>query len=298
MWQKNDTPMPSFVPNSLTAASVLAYSSGVRICLTQVRYRVHVLSRSGIGRRGRLCWKWSVGTMLLWSISTSSPVAVDLNNSTSWYLCTNLSKLGNKRPKGPYIVHLSQGGHLVFSICPKNINLVEDVEILLPVKFHLIPFSSFRGEVKKSLSQSEARTAILFFWSAWKTQTWWRTLRSCFLSSFVECHSVVSEEKSKMSQPIISQGGHLVFPISLKNTHLVKEVEILLPDKFCQIPFRGFRGKVENVSAKQKPGRPSWFSDRLKKHKLGRGSWDLSSCQVALNSIQPFQRKSRKCLSQ
>ena len=28
-----------------------------------------------------------------------------------------------------------QGGHLVFSISPKNTNLVEDVEILLPVKF-------------------------------------------------------------------------------------------------------------------------------------------------------------------
>ena len=28
-----------------------------------------------------------------------------------------------------------QGGHLVFPFGPKNTNLVEDVEILLPVKF-------------------------------------------------------------------------------------------------------------------------------------------------------------------
>ena len=28
-----------------------------------------------------------------------------------------------------------EGGHLVFPIGPKNTNLVEDVEILLPVKF-------------------------------------------------------------------------------------------------------------------------------------------------------------------
>ena len=28
-----------------------------------------------------------------------------------------------------------QGGHLVFPIGPKNTNLVEDVEILFPVKF-------------------------------------------------------------------------------------------------------------------------------------------------------------------
>ena len=41
-----------------------------------------------------------------------------------------------------------QGGHLVFPIGPKNTNLVEDIEILLPVKFHLIPLSGFRGEVE------------------------------------------------------------------------------------------------------------------------------------------------------
>ena len=62
-----------------------------------------------------------------------------------------------------------QGGHLVFPIGPKNINLVEDVEMLLPIKFRLIPFSGFRGEVKKCLSQSEARAVILFFGSAQKT---------------------------------------------------------------------------------------------------------------------------------
>ena len=40
-----------------------------------------------------------------------------------------------------------QGGHLGFPMDPKNTDLVEDVEILLPVKFGWIPFSSFR-EVK------------------------------------------------------------------------------------------------------------------------------------------------------
>ena len=74
-----------------------------------------------------------------------------------------------------------------------------------------------------------------------------------------------------MSQPIRGQGGHLVFPISPKITYLVEDIEILLPVKFCLIPFRGFRGKVENVSANQRPGRPSCFSDRPEKHKLGKG---------------------------
>ena len=41
-----------------------------------------------------------------------------------------------------------QGGHLVFPIGPKNTNLVEEVEILLPVKFGLILFSGFREEVE------------------------------------------------------------------------------------------------------------------------------------------------------
>ena len=71
----------------------------------------------------------------------------------------------------------------------------------------------------------------------------------------------------------------------------------MLSVKFRWIPFNGFRGEVENVSANQRPGRPSCFSDRLEKHKLGRGRWDLAFCQVSLNSVQWFQRRSRKCES-
>ena len=74
-----------------------------------------------------------------------------------------------------------------------------------------------------------------------------------------------------MSQPIRGQGGHLVFPICPKNTNLVKDIEILLPVKFRRIPFSGFRGEVKNVSANQRQGRPSCFSDKPENHKLGRG---------------------------
>ena len=101
-----------------------------------------------------------------------------------------------------------------------------------------------------------------------------------------------------MSQPIRGQGGHLVFSIGPKNTNLLEGVEILLPIKFRWIRFSGFRGEVENVSANQRPGRPSCFSDRPEKHKLGRGRLDLAFCQVSLNSVQWFKRRSRKCLSQ
>ena len=106
------------------------------------------------------------------------------------------------------------------------------------------------------------------------------------------------EEKSKMSQPIRGQGYHLVFPISPKNTNLVEDVEILLPIKFRRIPFSGFRVENKNVSANQRPGRPSCFSDQPEKHKLSGGRWDLASCQVSLISVQRFQGRSRKCLSQ
>ena len=41
-----------------------------------------------------------------------------------------------------------QGIHFVFPIGPKNTNLVEDVEILLLVKFRWIPFCGFREEVE------------------------------------------------------------------------------------------------------------------------------------------------------
>ena len=96
-----------------------------------------------------------------------------------------------------------------------------------------------------------------------------------------------------MSRPIRGWGGHLVFPIVRKNTNLVEGIEILLPVKFRWILFRDFREEVENVSANQRPGRPSCFSDRPEKHKLGRGRWDLASCQVSLNSIQRFQRSKK-----
>ena len=39
-------------------------------------------------------------------------------------------------------------GHLVFSIGPKNANLVEDIEILLPVKFRCILLTGFRIEIE------------------------------------------------------------------------------------------------------------------------------------------------------
>ena len=194
---------------------------------------------------------------------------------------------------------------LFFRSTRKNTNLVEDVEILLPVKVEFR--SRFQRRSRKYLSQSEARAAILFLWSAKKKPT--NLVEDVEILLPVKFCSAVSEEKSKISQPIRGQGGHLVLPIDPKNTNLVEDVmilvpanlvvfrsavsqekvkmsqqlrgqgghlvfsigpkntnlvedvEILLPVKFRWISFSGYRGEVENVSANQRPGRPSWFSD-------------------------------------
>ena len=62
-----------------------------------------------------------------------------------------------------------------------------------------------------------------------------------------------------MSQPIRGQGGHLVFSDRPEKHKLGRGLEIMLPVKFRKIPFGGFRGEVENVSANQRPGRPIFF---------------------------------------
>ena len=116
------------------------------------------------------------------------------------------------------------------------------------------------------------RAAILFFRPARKTQTLWRTLRSCFLFSFVEFR-LDAAEKLKMSQPVCqvslntvqriqrrsrkclcqSKAGAaiLFFRSTRKNTKLAEDVEILLPVKFRWIPIRGFR-EVVNVKNQQR----------------------------------------------
>ena len=48
----------------------------------------------------------------------------------------------------PHFLEIDQGWHYCLLIGPKSTHLVEDFEILLPVKFPWIPFSGFRGEVK------------------------------------------------------------------------------------------------------------------------------------------------------
>ena len=181
--------------------------------------------------------------------------------------------------------------HLDFRICPKKTNLVEDFDILLPVKFCWLPFSGFReskmcqplrgqgshlgffdrpekdrhGTGRWDLAtcqvslKSVQRFQILYNESANQRpgQPFWFSgehekhkvdrgrwdLASCqvSLNSVQRFH-----EKSKMSHPIRSQGGRLVFfSDKPKNINFVENMEILLPVKFRWTPFSGFRGEVE-----------------------------------------------------
>ena len=68
-----------------------------------------------------------------------------------------------------------------------------------------------------------------------------------------------------MSQPIMGHGGHLFFTDQPEKTDLVKDVEIVLPVRSHRILFSGFGEEVENVSANQRLGQPSFFSDQPQK---------------------------------
>ena len=108
--------------------------------------------------------------------------------------------------------------------------MVDDVEILLPVNFVEFRSAVPRFQKLKTFQPIRGQGSHLPIGS--KKQTWYKTLRSCFLSSFVGFRLAVSEEKLKMFQPIRGQGYHLVFPIGQKNTNLVENIKILLTDKF------------------------------------------------------------------
>ena len=183
------------------------------------------------------------------------------------------------------------GWKFLFTHQPEKHKLVE---ILLPVKILWFPFSGFREEVENVSANQRPGRPSCFSDRPEKHRLgrgrW--DLASCQVSlNSVQHFQRRSRKCLSQSEPRVAI---LFFPIGPKNTNLVEDVEISLPVKFRWIPFKDFRGEVENVSANQRPGRPSCFSDRPEKHKLGRGHWDLASCQVSLNSVQQFQRRSRK----
>ena len=184
-----------------------------------------------------------------------------------------------------------KGGHLVFPIRPKNTTFVEDIEILLPVKFRWILFSDFREVENVSTNQRPGRPPC--FPIGPKNTNLEEDIKILLPVKFRWIpFSGFGEEVEKMSQPIGDQGGHLVFPIGPKNTNLVEDIKILLPVKFR---WNLFRGEVENVSANQRPGRPSCFPIGPKKTNLIEDVEVLLPVKFRWNLWKRFQRRSRKC---
>ena len=67
---------------------------------------------------------------------------------------------------------------------------------------------------------------------------------------------------------------------------------------FCMYLFGLYFLNKSAAYLTDQPRRKFLFTHQPEKHKLGERRWDLASCQVSLNSVQRFQRRSRKCLSQ
>ena len=103
-----------------------------------------------------------------------------------------------------------------FPIGPKNTNLVDDVEILLPIKFRWI-----RGISWKVLSKSDARAAFIVFRSARKTQTWKFRWIPC--SSFIgQVENVSANQRTRLLSCFSDR------PTNTK----VENIEIFPPTKF------------------------------------------------------------------
>ena len=121
----------------------------------------------------------------------------------------------------------------------------------------------FQRRSRKCLSQSEASAAILFFPIGPKITNF---VEDIWDLAFFQVSLNSIQWFQRRSRKCLSQSearaAILFFPIGPKITNFVEDIEILHSFKFRWIPFSGFRGEVENVSANQRPGRPFCFSDR------------------------------------
>ena len=163
-----------------------------------------------------------------------------------------------------------RGSHLVFLIGPKkklctghwylascqvssnNTNLVEDVEILLPVKFRWILFSGHRGEVE-NVSANQRLGGHLIPPIDPKNTTLLEDVEILHPVKFCWIPFSGFRGKSKMPQPITSRSGFFVPPIDPKNTNVIEDIEILVPVNFVEFNSSVSEEKPR-MSAIQKPG--------------------------------------------
>ena len=172
----------------------------------------------------------------------------------------------------------------------------------LNVLYQVCVFRADRKNKMAALASDWLRHFRLLLWNRWTKfkETWQEARSQRPLPSL--CFSGQSEKQDGRpglwlaetfsTSPLKTLNG---IQRNLTGSKISTSSTILLPVKFPWIPFSGFRGEVENVSANQRPGRPSCFSDRPEKHKLGKVHSDLPFCKVSSNSVQWFQRRSQKC---
>ena len=146
---------------------------------------------------------------------------------------------------------IGQSGYLGFPVGPKNTNLIENVEISLPVKFRCIPFSGFRDREEVENVSANQRPGWPYLISDRLEKHKLGRRRWDLASCQVSLYSVQRfQKRNRKCFNIRDQDGHIGFPISpKKKTNLVEDVEILFPIKFRGITFSGFRKEVENVKS-------------------------------------------------
>ena len=159
-----------------------------------------------------------------------------------------------------------------FSNLPENTNFIEDIEILLPGKFR-----EFHSAVakKKSKMYLPIRAAILVFRSARKKNL------LANVKIFARCQdSLNSVQRLQGSQK--RQG--LAFPIGPKkktHTHVYELDRGHWYTYFFLISFIEFHSAVAEKKSKMSQkirGQDSHLGFRsVRKQKLGRGRWDISS---------------------
>ena len=145
------------------------------------------------------------------------------------------------------------GGRPVLPIGPKNTNLEDDNEILLPVKFHWIPFSGVIKEMEIiSANQTPGRQSCFFFDRPKNTNLVEdvEILLPCIYRwKFIQRFQMGIRKRLSQSE---AWAAILFFRSARQN--LAEDVEILLPVKFHWLLFSLFK-EVENSSANKRPWR-------------------------------------------
>ena len=145
------------------------------------------------------------------------------------------------------------------------------------------------------LDRSARAVRYLCFTIDQKITHW--VLASCQVSS--DSVQWFQRNSWKICQPISGQEGRLGFPIGPKlcDKNVLEVIDFLLPVKFRQILFSGFREEVVNVSAKQRTYRAANLGFRSPRQNINVvEDAKICLCQVSSNFIQWFQMNSRKCL--